>query len=276
MSEQRRHYQLAATTQGPLYPPAEVMDSAGNFVVVGMIATEQGVEWGAAVVSPQSPLPEFGQVAPYQIVRRLDGLAPCALQETVLYTLPLPIPVNNYPMLFAPEQRPAAHDDQRDSLPLHQGWIADYRVSDGLRATAPITLGNWLQAKGELQVTVAADQKSARFDFTFSHLVPDSLYTVMSLRERDLHPENPSRPGPLGIPNVFITDASGSARFWAELPNPFPAASRESNRVINVVVLYMSARQSYGGAIGLYGLGGDIHAQLKLKTRSFDEFTTHD
>lgn len=276
MSEQRRHYQLAATTQGPLYPPAEVMDSEGNFVVVGMIAGEQGVSWGAAVVSAHSPLPAFGQVAPYQIVRHLDGIAPAALQDTVLYTLPLPIPLNNYPMLFAPEQRPGAHADRRDSLPLHQGWIADYRIGDGLRHTAPITLGNWLQAQGELQVSVAADRKSARFDFTFSHLVPDSLYTVMSLRERDLHPENPTRPGPLGIPNVFITDASGSARFWAELPNPFPAASEESNRVINVVVLYMSARQSYGGAIGLYGLGGDIHAQLKLKTRSFDEFTTQD
>ena len=36
----------------------------------------------------------------------------------------------------------------------------------------------------------------------------------------------------------------------------------------------MSSRQSYGGAIGLYGLGGDIHAHLKLKVRSFDEFTT--
>jgi len=32
---------------------------------------------------------------------------------------------------------------------------------------------------------------------------------------------------------------------------------------------------SHGGAIGVYGLGGDVHAQLKLtKTSFFDTFTT--
>ncbi|MFD7835690.1 hypothetical protein ACFV5L_10945, partial [Streptomyces sp. NPDC059761] len=30
-------YELALTTQGPLYPPSEVMDGEGNFVVVGMV-----------------------------------------------------------------------------------------------------------------------------------------------------------------------------------------------------------------------------------------------
>jgi hypothetical protein len=44
--------------------------------------------------------------------------------------------------------------------------------------------------------------------------------------------------------------------------------------VINVVVLWMSYQRSYGGAIGHFGLGGDIHAQLKLRGPSFGEFTT--
>ena len=274
MPENRRKYELAATTQGPLYPPAEVMDSQGNFVVVGMIAAEYGVRWGSAIVSAQSPLPAFGQVTPYNVVHSLEEMPPEAQEEIVLFTLPLPIPLNNYNMTFAPEQRPDANSEQRASVPLHQGQIADYRISDGRRKVAPITLRHWLEAKGELIVSIAQDRKSARFEFEFHHLVPDSLYTVMSLRERDLDPENTSRPGPLGIPNVFITDDTGHASFWAELPNPFPKTGQDSNRIINVVVLYMSTQQSYGGAIGLYGLGGDIHAQLKLQSRSFDEFTT--
>lgn len=137
-----------------------------------------------------------------------------------------------------------------------------------------LALEDWMHAEGTLDVCLSEDSRRARFTFSFRNLVPDSVYTVMSLREKDLATENPSRPGPLGIPNVFITDHNGNADYWAELPDPFPAHERNENRIINVVVLYMSSRQSYGGAIGLYGLGGDIHAHLKLKVRSFDEFTT--
>lgn len=274
MPENGHKYILAATTQGPLYPPAEVMDSQGNFVVVGMIAGQDGLRWGSAIVSPRSPLPEFGSALPYTIVEDLDKENPEKLNDIELFTLPLPVPMNNYRMQFAPEQRPKANLEQRASLPLSQGYIYDYRYEDGRRKTAPVMLGNWLKAQGELVVSIAPDRKSARFDFVFNYLVPDSLYTVMSLREKDLSVENTSRPGPLGIPNVFMTDSEGKASFWAEIPNPFPEASKESNRIINVVVLYMSSRQSYGGAIGIYGLGGDIHAQLKLKAPSFEEFIT--
>ncbi|MDC9613717.1 hypothetical protein PSI19_07410 [Xenorhabdus khoisanae] len=271
-----QEYDLAVTTQGPLYPPAEVMDSQGNFVVVGMIPNCNGIKWDGAIVSSASILPEFGEVTSYSIIRRIDEMTPEELQDIILFTLPLPIPLNNYNMLFSPEQRPNANSEYRNSLPLHQGYISDYRASDGKRKLDPITLFNWLKAEGHLVVKLSDDRKEARFDFTFRKLVPNSLYTVMSLRECDLATENTSRPGPLGIPNVFITDSDGNADYWAILPNPFPVASEESNRVINVVVLFMSTQQSYGGAIGHYGLGGDIHAHLKLKVRSFDEFITLD
>ncbi|MDC5849302.1 hypothetical protein OPW32_08805 [Vibrio europaeus] len=270
----RRSYQLSATTQGPLYPPAEVMDAEGNFVVVGQIPSDSGVSWSGAIVAPETPVPEFGEIKPYRIVTQIEQLSEQQMKDITLFTLPLPLPSNNYPMIFAPEQRPQASSEVRSSFPLHQGYIEDYRYEDGKRHIPPINLFDWLKAKGELVVSLKNDKQLARFDFQFSNLVPNSLYTVMSLREKDLCPESPSRPGPLGIPNVFVTDALGSAQFWAELPDPFPAHELEGNRVINVVVLYMSSRQSYGGAIGLHGLGGDIHAQLKLKQRSFDEFVT--
>ncbi|WLS79020.1 hypothetical protein Q3V30_00425 [Erwinia pyri] len=267
-------YRLAATTQGPLYPPAEVMDDKGNFVVVGMVPGDNGLAWRKVIVSAESPLPEFGTTAPYKIVRDIEEMSEDELKATLLYTLPLPVPANNYGMVFAPEQRPQANSETRPSLPLHEGYIADYRSSDGKRQIPPVTLAAWIQAEGELEIRLSEDQKRARFTFTFRKLVPDSVYTVMSLRENDLAVEDPSRPGPLGIPNLFITDSEGNADYWAELPDPFPAHERQGNRIINVVVLYMSTRQSYGGAIGLYGLGGDIHAHLKLKCRSFDELIT--
>jgi hypothetical protein len=200
---------------------------------------------------------------------------PGELASQVLYTLPLPLPASNYPMLFAPEQRPDAHFERRSSHALHEAPIPDARPGDGRRALAPITLGQWLGARGELSVTISKDARRARFELELEQLVPDSLYTVMALRQRDLHPERPTRPGPLGIPNVFVTDRDGRATYWAELPDPFPSPEvAGANRIVNLVVLFMSAQMSHGGAIGLFGLGGDIHAHLKLAEPMFGALRT--
>ncbi|MGP2832457.1 hypothetical protein ACTVKO_03990 [Serratia nevei] len=264
-------YHLTVTTQGPLYPPAEVMDEKGNFVVIGMVPRDNRLEWRSVIVDADSALPVFGETAPYKILRYIEDMSQNELRDIILHTLPLPIPLNNYGMLFAPEQRPQANTA---SLPLHEGYIADYRNSDGKRQIQPITLADWMRAEGILHVFISEDRKRALFNFYFRNLVPNNVYTVMGLREKNLASKNTTRPGPLGIPNVFITDQSGNADYWAELPDPFPEHDRNGNRVINVVILYMSSRQSYGGAIGLYGLGEDVHAHLKLKNRSFDDLTT--
>ncbi len=272
-------FALSLTTQGPTYPPSEIMDEHGDFVVIGRInRINKGLvssEWGAAIVSPQSKIPLFGKQAPYIIknefcVEKLDDLA-----DKVLYTLPLPLPCNNYHMIFAPDQNPAANKVARESLPLHQAFIPDFKEEYGRKINAPITLGDWVKAKGECTVGISMDRKCACFEFNFTGLIPDSLYTVMALRENDLNPKKLTRPGPLGVPNVFITDKKGSANYVATLPNPFPVTeSHNRNRIVNVIVLWMSSQCNYGGAIGLYGLGGDIHAHLKLKNPSFYEFTT--
>lgn len=266
---------LDITTQGPLYPPSETVDKNGDFVVIGMIPKAEGVAWGAAIVDKNSSLPLFGKLEPYQIKLDLTNATREELAEIELFTLPLPLPLNNYPLVFAPEQMPHANKVKRPSYPLGQGYVADYRESDGLREIPNVNLADWMEAKGELEVTLSEDQKKARFDFVFEKMLPNSMYTIMSLRQKDLDPESPTRPGPLGIPNVFITDAEGNAEYHAELKNPFPdAAQHDSNRVINVVVLYMSCHQSYGGAIGLFGLGGDIHAHLKFTEDRFKHLTS--
>ncbi len=270
-----RTYELSLTTQGPLYPPSEVMDRDGNFVVIGMvnrlIEGDLVTSWGAAVVSPKSKLPHFGGRAEYDIINELSLENLGEYGDHPLHTLPLPLPCNNYKMHFAPDQRPDANDIRRKSLPLHDA-VPDFKAEHSRQNAKAITLRDWINAEGILRVKTLSNERDATFTLNLKKLIPNSLYTVMALRENDSDPLSPTRPGPLGVPNCFVTDEFGSASYETTMINPFPLNG--GNRIINIVVLYMSSQCSNGGAIGVYGLGGDIHAQLKLKTKSFTEFST--
>src|SRR3546814_2702677 len=149
-------------------------------------------------------------------------------------------------MVFAPEQFPEAHKSMLPSYPFHAVPIPDARHEDGRKTNEPITLGQWCDAVAELQVTISEDRRHATFEFNFMRMIPNSLYTIMSLRRFDLNPLSPTRPGPLGIPNVFITDKNGNSSYHATLPNPFPEADKDNgNRIINVVVLWMSRSKKH-------------------------------
>ena len=275
-----RDYVLSLTTQGPLYPPSEVMNGNGDFVVIGQINRSDsngGVStgWGCGIVSADLETPRFGERAPYAIIEEFQLPLTPRLRDMELYTLPLPLPCNNYPMTFAPSQCPEAATESRPSFPFHATPIPDLEACHGRKRTAPVTLGEWVAARGFLRISSMPERKAAEFAFEFSGLIPDSVYTIMALRARDLHPERPTRPGPLGAPNVFVADGEGRARYRAVMPDPFPdPGDPAGNRIVNVVVLWMSYQMNYGGAIGYYGLGGDIHAQLKLQAPSFQEFRT--
>ena len=170
----KNEYQLSVTTQGPLYPPSEVMDENGNFVVVGMInQMNDGVietTWGAAIVSSESELPKFGLKAPYKIVKKLTPKDLGSYGDTPLYTLPLPLPCNNYGMLFAPTQRPDANDLKRKSLPLHDA-VPDFCHEHSRQNESPITLNNWMKAKGVLTVNIMSNKCDAKFSIKMSGLV---------------------------------------------------------------------------------------------------------
>jgi len=256
------------------------MNEDGDFVVIGRVNQNVGGEvcgvWGAALVSTDSAMPQFGRQLPYDIVKQLDLSPRSADLDMVLCTLPLPLPVCNYPIVFAPTQLPHPENVVRPSVPFHLARPPDYRENDGLREMEPVTLGNWIRARGTVSVSIVRGGKAAKFEMEFQDLIPDSLYTVMSLRQTDLDPvRGPTRPGPLGIPNVFVSDRHGKGTLWSELPNPFPPVEDPgSNRIINVILLWMSTRMSNGGALGMHGLGGDVHAQLKLNAPGFFEFTT--
>jgi hypothetical protein len=277
---QSKIYDLSVTTQGPTYPPSEIMNSTGDFVVVGLLNLKSPEEkfyqtWGGAIVGNMSKVPAFGENVPYDVIKFFDICDLKQEDDCSLYTLPIPLPCNNYPKIFAPEQKPYADKLVQPSYPLHDVPIPDMRDYDGLKVGQPIILSQWIKARGQLQVTLASNKKSAKFEFCFWNLVPNSMYTVMALREHDLDPIATTRPGPLGIPNVFITDKLGNGTYYADMPNPFAVTDDpKRNRITNVVLLFMSKQMSYGGAIGHHGLGGDIHAHMKLKSSSFWEFTT--
>lgn len=261
-------YPLRVTTQGPLYPPSEVMDEEGHFVVLGNLNTLEGenlrTRWGAALVSTDTPVPAFGRIAPYSIVRTLDL---DNLQEDgrrVLHTLPLPLPCNNYDILFAPDQCPDARKACRSSLPLHRA-VPDYRPEHCRQNDSPVTLADWVKAQGTLTRTNSGKHE-VEFTLAMTGLIPRSLYTVMALREGDLEPSRLTRPGPLGVPNCFVTNSAGEGTYSATMLDAPLHRGAPPNRIINVVVLFMSTQCSYGGAIGWYGLGGDIHAHLKCQS----------
>ncbi|MBJ6760423.1 hypothetical protein JGU66_06585 [Myxococcaceae bacterium JPH2] len=271
MSTKKYVHALKLTTQGPPYPPSEIMDKDGNFIVIGnVIQDDLTMKWTSAVVSPQSPLPEFGKLAPYKVVRHISS-DELATSDEVLYTVSLPLPCNNYSQVFAPDQAPHAHSVVRPSLPLHEAYIPDYRPIDGRKITTPITLSQWCKARGTMTIDVGEDY--ADFSFEFEGMIPHSLYTVMGLRRHEIRPKGTVRPGPLGIPNVFIADAQGKATYSARIPDPFPPG-QDSNRLIDVIVLWMSSQMNYGGAIGHHGLGGDVHAQLKSGPVPFEKLET--
>ncbi|MCU1612674.1 MAG: hypothetical protein JWO98_214 [Frankiales bacterium] len=275
-----QEYELSLTTQGPLYPPSEVLDPDGNFLVIGKILTRANdgtitSHWGSAVVAADTQVPPFGELLPYRILRDLDTSPTGPDASTVLHTLPLPLPATNYPMLFAPEQCPQAHQLIRPSYAFHEVPIPDFHEALRRPEVQPVTLGHWLQATGELSVEILPGGSNARFTCLLTGLIPNSLYTFMSLRAHDLDPDGPTRPLPLGVPNVLVTDEQGNGSFRTVLVNPFPAPETPgANRVVNVILLWMSYRQNYAGAIGQFGLGGDVHAQLKLKDPGFFELVT--
>jgi HAD superfamily phosphoserine phosphatase-like hydrolase len=146
---QSKTYHLVMTTQGPAYPPSELMDEHGNFIVIGKLnINNNGLaiqEWGGAMVSVSSPLPTFGDNLPYSIIKRFSYEPLNKEDDCVLYTLPLPIPCNNYLMNFAPEQKPACL--LRPSFPLHQVPIPDLKEEHGRKIDMQRLANEWFQAK---------------------------------------------------------------------------------------------------------------------------------
>jgi hypothetical protein len=137
------------------------------------------------------------------------------------------------------------------------------------RRTAPITLGEWLKAKGTVKIELTQPNHKgqfthAKFTVDVNNLIPNAVYTVWAARPR-LVP----MPGvwkrhhvnPIMIPNVVVTDANGHATREFEVPNPFPdpATDVQRQRIIGIAMHFHSDYQNWGACFSRFGPGVDVH-----------------
>ncbi len=129
--------------------------------------------------------------------------------------------------------------------------------------TPPITLGQWLEAKGTAKVRCTGAR--GFIEIRFENLIPHGLYTIWSVFQ------SPSGlfPVPMGgAPNAFVTDPRGEARFERALSycplQPLPSGER----LAIIEVIYHSDHSLYGGVPEqfLAGLppGAVTHAHMDI------------
>jgi hypothetical protein len=347
-------FPFQSTTQGPLWPPSEIANEEGDFILVGQVLTETApgqivpLPTQAALVSKATvpPLDKNGREdfsnplgAPYKVIRPLD-LSPGSKDlKMVLHTLsfgpfegafgggpripregesPYNLNGTQPPCLELFPSTSQRLTYTRPSFPFHkapiwgfQGDQLAYDVDTGepydphtgsgsscppegcpgeniidTRRTKPITLGEWLRARGEIKITLTRFNEevgaytAAHFNFRFRDLPPHAVFTILAIRRNVVEPLPKVRPpNPLGIPNVLISDAQGRAKFSAVVPNPFPDPMTDDKglRVIALVVDYHSDYMSKGACPTRLGAGVDGHPILSTAadgTRDITQFIT--
>lgn len=299
--------ELPVTTQGPLWPPAEVVNQQGHFVLLGTALQEDDmgqvspVPDQALLVDKNTvpPLDESGMEnpslggAPYQVIRPLDLSAGSADLDMVLHSNSYG-PANgsggrpNIPRqgetaynlngvgIVCGEVFPAgsqAATYMRPSMPLHEVPVYGF-TGDGVRYDAdtgegipneepgvdrrrvqPVTLGDWLQSRGQVRVRLTDRQEggsytAANFDFHLRNMLPNALYTVWAVRGRG--------PDALAVPNVITTDSQGVGRARFSVENPFPEGNA-AMRIKGLAIVYHSDNQTWGGCFSRFGPGVDAH-----------------
>lgn len=127
----------------------------------------------------------------------------------------------------------------------------------------PITLGQWMQARGTAHIVCEGEGANVRLDL--KHLLPNRMYDVWATlglpKGSDPNDPNPLHrffPIPLGgVPNVFVTDKHGNAEFkrWIKLC-PFKPESTD-RPVLTINVQWHGNQENYGGVTE----PGFIHGQ---------------
>jgi hypothetical protein len=138
------------------------------------------------------------------------------------------------------------------------------------RRTDPITLGEWIKARGTVRITLAGFSPevnaytAARFEFKLRNLLPRSLYTIGAVRPRTIpNAQRDRKPiGPLTVPNVLVTDSDGNVDATFEVPNPFPDPDNDPSglRIIALSVVFHSDHQNWGACFDVFGSGVSAHA----------------
>ena len=222
------------------------------------------------------------------------------------------------PELFPTQDQLLMH--RRKSYPLHrvpingfQGDNVEYDITTGIQfdpknrsgegclqgcsgedktdyfpRSEPITLGDWLSAKGKVKISLTDYSEStgnytaANFIFRFKHAIPNAVYTVWTIRINRFPLPGSGfvrRGDPLGIPNIIVTDKNGDATVTTKEINPFPDPEKDKNgeRVVGIVVAFHSDYQTWGACVSRLGFGVDVHAQFNTMANgsfSLTDFVT--
>ena len=154
--------------------------------------------------------------------------------------------------------------------------------------TEPIRLRDWLRADGKSKLIVKLTDfdpgvggfTAAHFKFRFRDLIPKGVYTIWSTRLNTLIPPPPGQeiplPDSLCLPNVFVADERGNARFECKVANPFPSPTTPLGffRIVSVSVAFHSDYQFWGGCFQRFGIGVDHSAHLATSLTVFDSLQT--
>jgi len=325
---------LPLSTQS-FWPPSELYDENGNFIVIGDLIKEvrpgvfQQVPHQAALVSKNSvpPLDANGVEDPNnwfgaapKVIRNLNLRPGSPDLDVVLYSASFgPVAGSggtpriprigesrynlNGEAIPCPDTFPTVTQRTnyfRPSYPLQQVPIAGFQ-GDGVqydpdtgqpfdpkdasnipscaatgcpgedaidsRRTKPITLGEWLKAKGELKIELTQPNPKgqfthAKFSVDLHDLIPNAVYAVWAARPR-LVPQpgvwTRRHANPLAIPNVLITDSNGHVSREFEVANPFPDPATRRLRILGIAIHFHSDYQNWGACFSRFGPGVDVH-----------------
>lgn len=161
----------------------------------------------------------------------LFGLTPDDLDPSLIN-----VPLHQIPVLSTP-------DGRRTQLPMSTDVAGDVRSRAAFQN--PITLGQWLGAKGRADI-LCRDNGTARFDLRLSGLLPNSLYTFWGVWSFDQDGDGIGDVVggvPLGgVPNLLVADREGNASTRREL-NFCP---HHETRLKYLTVAYHSEQRGFG------------------------------
>jgi hypothetical protein len=123
--------------------------------------------------------------------------------------------------------------------------VGQMHASRSVSIADPITLGQWMKAGGSGSIT-CPPKHSPRVELSMHGLIPHGLYTAWGGMLTTLGP----RPIALGgVPNAFVADESGNAKFSARL-NYCPMALRPGELPLSFIDILYHADHTLYGAVG--------------------------
>lgn len=321
---------LPNSTQGPPWPPSEIVDENGDFIVVGLLLEEhdgviEGVPTPGAIVSKHTvpPLDANGVEdftnpfsVPYDVSKVLDLSPGSPDNDIVLHTASFGPPIGDFGGVMRIPQEgenqynlngfgfpcqelfPSASQATtftRPQYPLHEVPIPGFRgdgvqydvdtgdafdphnasgsdcAPDGCsgedevdsRRRDPITLGEWLEARGRVKISLrgfdadAGGFTQAKVRFRFRDLIPGGLYTVWDIRFNNFFG---AKATPIALPNIVKLDDRGRGTIEFLLTNPFPnpADDPAGNRILGFAIAFHPDGQTWGACGDLLGPGVDV------------------